>query len=574
MKRHGVNLALAHYNYLVLILFMVLTVLVCSPADLIRIPVRAQSKVSDLGPQEPRPTADPKAQTQETNTLANTSELTPLAPPLNDQCAGAEIIPAAGPFPYLTATTDTTEATTTNDPPAPSCAIPPLLRSVWYTWTPSVSAQYIIATCNPPTATTIFDTVIAIYTASGDCTGFVTPAFACNDDDAMGCGTGLQSKITENFVAGTKYYIVVWDLALTPTTGETNVQLVVAKVTPTANESSISGNVADVHGVPIAGATMVISGGASARTVITDGNGHYSVGGLETNGFYTVTPSRANYIFSPAQRSFSLVGNQTDAAFTGSSTGDSANPLDTAEYFVRQQYVDILGREPDEGGFNYWSDQINACNGDAACIRSRRVGVAAAFFIENEFKQTGLFIYDVFSGALGQRPNFAEYSSDRQQVIAGPNLDAEKSAFALSFVQRPEFTAKYQSTTTGESFVDALLQTVAQVSGADLSSQRDALINDYHSGSDVNQSRALVLGDIANNSTFNQAQYNKAFVLVEYFGYLQRNPDQGGYDFWLNVISNREVGNYRGMVCAFITSTEYQQRFSSVVTHTNGECGE
>jgi len=68
-------------------------------------------------------------------------------------------------------------------------------------------------------------------------------------------------------------------------------------------------------------------------------------------------------------------------------------------------------------------------------------------------------------------------------------------------------------------------------------------------------------------------QYNKAFVLVEYFGYLQRNPDTGGYDFWLNVISNREVGNYRWMVCAFITSTEYQQRFSSVITHSNGECG-
>jgi hypothetical protein len=126
---------------------------------------------------------------------------------------------------------------------------------------------------------------------------------------------------------------------------------------------------------------------------------------------------------------------------------------------------------------------------------------------------------------------------------------------------------------TAESFVDALLQTVQQSSGVDLSGQRDALIADYHNGTDLNQSRALVLSDIAANSTFNQAQYNKAFVLVEYFGYLQRNPDQGGYDFWLNVISNREVGNYRGMACAFITSDEYQRRFSGVITHSNGECG-
>jgi len=114
---------------------------------------------------------------------------------------------------------------------------------------------------------------------------------------------------------------------------------------------------------------------------------------------------------------------------------------------------------------------------------------------------------------------------------------------------------------------------VQQSSGADLSSQRDALIADYRNGTDLNQGRALVLRDIAADASFTQAQYNKAFVLSEYFGYLQRNPDQGGYDFWLNVISNREVGNYRGMVCAFITSNEYQRRFSEVISHSNGECG-
>jgi hypothetical protein len=64
-----------------------------------------------------------------------------------------------------------------------------------------------------------------------------------------------------------------------------------------------------------------------------------------------------------------------------------------------------------------------------------------------------------------------------------------------------------------------------------------------------------------------------AFVLTEYFAYLHRDPDQGGYDFWLNALNNSEPGNYRGMVCSFITSTEYQHRFSAVVSHSNGECG-
>ena len=45
-----------------------------------------------------------------------------------------------------------------------------------------------------------------------------------------------------------------------------------------------------------------------------------------------------------------------------------------------------------------------------------------------------------------------------------------------------------------------------------------------------------------------------------------------GYDFWLDVITNREADNYRGMVCSFITSIEYQNRFSSMATHSNSEC--
>jgi len=351
--------------------------------------------------------------------------------------------------------------------------------------------------------------------------------------------------------------------------------------TPTAAPSTISGHIADANGRAVEG-TIIYLSGTQTRKTITDASGNYQFDNVETNGFYTVTPARVNYTFTPFNRSFSQLGNHTDAAFGASFLNDSFNPLDTPEYFVRQQYVDILGREPDEGGFNYWSDQINVCLSETPasaggstldCINSRRVAVASAFFIENEFKQTGSFIYDVYSGSLGRRPDFTEYSTDRQQIIAGPDLDAEKAAFLKDFVQRAEFTQKYQSATTAESFVNALLQTVQQAAGVDLSSQRDALIADYNSSADLNQSRALVLSDLANNASFAQAQYNKAFVLTEYFGYLQRNPDVGGYDFWLNVISNREVGNYRGMVCAFITSTEYQQRFSTVVSHSNGECG-
>ncbi|HMF57547.1 MAG TPA: DUF4214 domain-containing protein [Pyrinomonadaceae bacterium] len=89
----------------------------------------------------------------------------------------------------------------------------------------------------------------------------------------------------------------------------------------------------------------------------------------------------------------------------------------------------------------------------------------------------------------------------------------------------------------------------------------------------MNQSRSLVLRELVENDAFKQAEYNPSFVLMEYFGYLKRDPDRGGFNFWLDVLNNRVQGNYRSMVCAFITSAEYQQRFSSVVTHRNEECG-
>jgi hypothetical protein len=81
-----------------------------------------------------------------------------------------------------------------------------------------------------------------------------------------------------------------------------------------------------------------------------------------------------------------------------------------------------------------------------------------------------------------------------------------------------------------------------------------------------------VLVNLIEIQQFKDREYAPAFVLMQYFGYLRRDPDQGGYDFWLNVLNNREPNNYRGMVCSFITSAEYQNRFSSVVTHSNAEC--
>ena len=74
--------------------------------------------------------------------------------------------------------------------------------------------------------------------------------------------------------------------------------------------------------------------------------------------------------------------------------------------------------------------------------------------------------------------------------------------------------------------------------------------------------RAAVLARVVEDSDFKTAELNRAFVLMEYFGYLRRNPDADGYNFWLGKL-NEFNGNYVAaeMVKAFISSAEYRQRF-------------
>ena len=349
---------------------------------------------------------------------------------------------------------------------------------------------------------------------------------------------------------------------------------IITVIGPTAAPATISGRITLADGAPLPGVSMRLQGAISAST-ISDSNGNYRFANVESENFYTVTPSLVNYRFSPSNLAFSLLGNKSDAMFTAAP--DSVirgNVIDSSDFFVRQQYLDFLGREPDQGGFDYWTLEMAACNGDAACMNLRRIDVSAAFFAAREFQDTGSYVFKLYKSALGRQVRFAEFSTDRQQVVAGPNLDQSKTAFANAFVQRAEFVQKYAANTNAASFVDALLQTLHDTNGTDLFSERNNLISRYNGAPSLVEARALVVRDLADHPALTQAVYNQSFVLMQYFGYLRRDPDQGGYDFWLGLLNGREAGNYRGMVCAFITSAEYQRRFGGMITRSNAVCGD
>ena len=146
-----------------------------------------------------------------------------------------------------------------------------------------------------------------------------------------------------------------------------------------------------------------------------------------------------------------------------------------------------------------------------------------------------------------------------QGVIVGnadwaQHLAANKQAFVAAWVERPDFRAAYDGLSSSD-YVAALISH-AGVSFS--TAERDALVSSLTNGA----TRVEVLESIAENQRFVNAKRNEMFVMMEYFGYLRRDPDEVGYQYWLQKL-NDFGGNFEHaeMVRAFIVSGEYRNRF-------------
>jgi hypothetical protein len=194
----------------------------------------------------------------------------------------------------------------------------------------------------------------------------------------------------------------------------------------------------------------------------------------------------------------------------------------------------------------------------------RTINVSAAYFLSIEFQQTGGLVDGLYRASYGRSPRYAEFMPDTavvaRDVVVGRAswaqlLEANKQAFVDAWVQRSDFRAAYDGL-TNNAYVDKLIGNT----GAGFNGDRNALVNGLTSGS---LTRAAVLRQVVENEGFTRAKRNEMFVMMEYFGYLRRDPDQVGYAFWLNKL-NQFDGNFEQaeMVKAFISSGEYRQRFS------------
>lgn len=261
--------------------------------------------------------------------------------------------------------------------------------------------------------------------------------------------------------------------------------------------------------------------------------------------------------------------------------------INDSDFFVNQQYVDFLSRFPDQSGFNFWVSQINACGSNSDCIAGLRDNTSGAFFLAIEFQETGFLVERMYKVAYGDATatstlngphqitvpiiRRSEFLPDTLQMSNGlivnqPGwegvLAANKTAFANDFVSRSRFVAAFPNTMTAAQFVDKL-----NANGGNplSSSERDSLVNGLNTGA---MTRAQVVRAAAEDVDLAAAEKNRAFVLMQYLGYLRRDPNAGqdtdytGYEFWLTKL-NDHGGDFHAaqMVRSFLVSAEYLNRF-------------
>jgi hypothetical protein len=418
------------------------------------------------------------------------------------------------------------------------------------------------------TATTGADGTYAFSNLASDGTYTLTPtlrdyAFAPESQTFE----TLDVDKTADFAATHKQVIEFDAAALSVGEGGGTLEVTVTRTGDTSEEVSAVYEVESgtaVRGSDVVGSTgrVTFAPGETTETFtlfITDDT---HVEGAE-NFSVLLTPEGEAVAGERASVAVTIDDNDTDPT--------APNAIDDAAFFVRQHYRDFLGREPDAAGLAFWTGQITSCGADAGCRDVKRINVSAAFFLSIEFQETGFFVYKTYRAAYGQRPDrLGEFTLDSRDVSAGvvvgetgweQKLEFNKAAYVADFIARSQFEETFPVSLTPAQFVSAL---DANAGGSLTSAEREAATAEFGGAQDTSNltARARVLRLVVDNAAFHRRETNPAFVLMQYFGYMRREPDESGFDFWLKKLEDFG-GDFRRaeMVKAFIASDEYRQRF-------------
>ncbi|MEJ7615887.1 MAG: Calx-beta domain-containing protein [Pyrinomonadaceae bacterium] len=264
-----------------------------------------------------------------------------------------------------------------------------------------------------------------------------------------------------------------------------------------------------------------------------------------------------NFNIALANPTGATLGAQTSAMLTitdNDSASAASNSIDSTPFFVRVQYLDFLSREPESDGFNAWANLLNGCSDVNNDPRCDRIAVSTSFFGSQEFQLKGYFVYRFYQVSFGRLPLYNEITADMRAVTGqtGDEVVQKKSAFTDAWVTKIDFQQSYPSSLNPQAFVDQLERT-AEVALAN----KAQLVSDLTSGA---KTRAQVVRAVVESAEVDVKFYNEAFVAMQYFGYLKRDPEPDGFNAWLRVI-NANPSGARTMVDGFMNSVEYRGRF-------------
>jgi len=340
-------------------------------------------------------------------------------------------------------------------------------------------------------------------------------------------------------------------------------------------------------------------GFVSARCDFTTAMGTLKFAAGETSKTFTVLISQDNYVEGAESLTLTL-SNLSGNAFLGlpatatltiadDLSEPAEDPMDDSQNFVRQHYHDFLNREPvpnDLAGLNFWTSEMGDYWADPGYHELKCQNVSGAFFLSIEFQESGYYVYRMYQAGFGDIDpatvpvpvRYLNFMRDTQELQTGvivgqenwqARLERHKQAYALEFVQRPEFLLRYPLLAAPAAVVHLLNANAGEVL---TSSERETLIRQLSVSPADPALRAEVVRNVAENAALKRQEFNRAFVLMQYFGYLRRDPDAApepglnfeGYNFWLHKL-NSFNGNFvkAEMVKAFINSNEYRQRFGT-----------
>jgi photosystem II stability/assembly factor-like uncharacterized protein len=270
---------------------------------------------------------------------------------------------------------------------------------------------------------------------------------------------------------------------------------------------------------------------------------------------------------SPSTATVTIVDNDTPNKPNPMLAGDATG----IKFFVRQQYLDFLSREPEQG--EPWSNVLTNCQNQfnldptSASAGCDRILVSQSFFGSPEFQLKGFYVFRFYKVAFNRLPEYTEIIPDMSFVAGSTPAEvfARKAQLAVNFTQRQEFLTDYGAM-SNQTYVNTLLARygLASITTPDPQSPDGTtkvtltnadLTNGLNAGT---LTRAQVLRAIADSDQVGSVEFNNAFVAMQYYGYLRRKPEPTGYQAWLQVLQS---GDIRTMVNGFLNSAEYRLRF-------------